>query len=114
MDFPWLFPLRKDLIIPTHAECMSGMVPQLATWLILGDVTRTTKFQRKAQSCSWLPGGRNHHGHMTHSLESGLTGVMNGTPIPFLSWGEFPSPPVQGGISISLTKFLSLSNLIGA
>ena len=84
VDFPRLLPRRKDLIIPTHAECMPGMVPQLAAWLISGDATRTRKFQRRAQSCSWPPGDRNHHGHMTHSSGSGLTGVMNGTPIPFL------------------------------
>ena len=47
-----------DLIIPTHTECMPGMVPQLAAWLISGDATRTRKFQKKAQSCSWFPGGK--------------------------------------------------------
>ena len=57
---------------------------QLAAWLISGYATRTRKFQRKAQSCSWPPGGGNHHDHMTHTLGSGWTGVMNGTPIPFL------------------------------
>ena len=45
MDFLWLLPLRKDLMVPTHAECMPGIVPQLAAWLISGDVTRTRKFQ---------------------------------------------------------------------
>ena len=84
MDFSRLLPLRRDLIILTHAEYMPGMAPQLAAWLISGDATRTRKFQRRAQSCSWLPEGKNHHVHMTHSLGSGWTGVMNRTLIPFL------------------------------
>lgn len=83
VDFPIRLPQGKDLIIPTHPECVPEIIPQLAAWHISGDATKTKKFLKRAQNCSWLPGGRNHHGHTTHSLESGLAGAVNGTPIPF-------------------------------
>ena len=83
VDFPILLPQRRDLIILTHQECVPEIIPQLAAWLISGDATRTKRFQRRARSCTLPPGDRNHHGHMTHSSESGWTGAVNGILIPF-------------------------------
>ena len=83
VDFPVLLPHKKDLIIPTHPESVPATFPQLAAWLISGNASRTKKFLRKAQSCCLHHGDRSLQNPMTHYSESGLTGVINDTPILF-------------------------------
>ena len=83
VDFPILLPPRTDLILPTHPEYVPEVMPQLAAWLISGDGTRTKKFQKRAQSCSSLPGGRNPPNPTTHSFTSGWSGAVHGMRIPF-------------------------------
>ena len=83
MDFPILLPPREDLILLTHPECVPEVMPRLAAWLISGNGTKTNKFQKRARSCSSLPGGRNPPNHTTHAFTSGLAGAVNGVQIPF-------------------------------
>ena len=40
VDFPVLLPHKTDLIIPTHPESVPATIPQLATWLISGNVSK--------------------------------------------------------------------------
>ena len=83
IDFPILLPHKGDLILPTNPGCVLEVVPQLAAWLISGNVTKIKRFQRKAWSCSSPLGGRNPPDLMTHSFKSGWSGAVNGIPIPF-------------------------------
>ena len=83
VDFPILLPYMEDLIIPTHPEGVPAVLPQLAAWLISGNVSKTKKFRRRAQSCCLHHGDRSLPNPMTHYSGSGLTGVINGTQIPF-------------------------------
>ena len=52
IDSPVLLPQRSNTIHSTHPGCVPELMPQLAVWHISGDVTRTKKFRRTAQSCS--------------------------------------------------------------
>ena len=83
VDFPLCLPQRRDLIMPTHPQCMPVMTPQLAAWHISGDATKTKQLQSRARSCFSPLGDKSHHGPMTHSLGSGWTGVVGGIPILF-------------------------------
>ena len=83
VDFPILLPHMEDLIIPTHPEGVPGVLPQLAAWLISGNVSITKIFQRKALSCCLHHGDRSLPNPMTHYPGSGLTGVINGIQISF-------------------------------
>ena len=80
---PLLIPQRRDLVTATHPDSLPEVVPQLAVWAISGSATETARFRRELRSCSWRHGNRSHPGRMTHSLESGSAGVVNGTVIPF-------------------------------
>ena len=80
---PLLIPQRRDLVTATHPDSLPEVVPQLAVWAISGSATETARFRRELRSCSWRHGDRSHPGRMTHSLESGSAGVVNGTVIPF-------------------------------
>ena len=82
VDFPILLPHMENLIIPAHPEGVPAVLPQLATWLISGNVSKTKKF-RRAQSCCSHHGNRSHPNPMTHYSGSGLTGVINDIQIPF-------------------------------
>ena len=66
----------------TPRGCASRL-PQLATWLISGNVSKTKKFRRRAQSCCSYHGDRSQPNPMTHYSGSGLTGVINSIQIPF-------------------------------
>ena len=54
VDFPVLLPHKKDLIIPTHPESVPAMVPQLAEWLISGNVSRTRNFCRRHRAAACI------------------------------------------------------------
>ena len=83
VDFPILLPHMEDLIIPTHLEGVPAVLPHLVEWLISGNVSKTKKFQKRAQSCCSHHGDRSLPNPMTHCSGSGLTGVINGIQIPF-------------------------------
>ena len=83
VEVPLLIPLRRDLITAKHEDSLPEVVPQLAVWAISGSATRTAEFLRGLRNCSWHHGDRSPPGHMTHSLESGSAGVVDGTVILF-------------------------------
>ena len=59
------------------------LILQLAMWLISGRDTETKSFQRQLpHSCS-SPGGLRQTSLTTHSLASGIAGVVEGVQIPF-------------------------------
>ena len=62
---------------------LEDLVPQLAIWHISGRNIETKSFWRKlACSCS-SPGGLRPTSLTTHSLASGIAGVVQGAQIPF-------------------------------
>lgn len=81
VDFPVLLPHSDNLILPTHPESVLEVVPQLVAWLISGNVTRTKKSLKKAQSCSLHHGDRDQPSLTTNSLGSGLIGAIRGIRI---------------------------------
>ena len=83
VDFPILIPHKEDLIIPTHPEGVPAVLPQLAAWLISGNASKAKRFLRRAQSCCLHHENKSLQNSTTHYSRSGLTGVMNGTQIPF-------------------------------
>ena len=64
------------------------MFPQLATWLISGNASRTKKFLSKVQSYCLHHGDRSLQNHTTHYSENGLTGAINDTSILFQEISE--------------------------
>ena len=82
-DFPVLLPHMGDLIIPTHPEGVPVVLPQLATWLISGNISKARKFQRRAQSCCSHHVDRSLPNPVTHYLGSGLAGIINRIQILF-------------------------------
>ena len=83
VEVPLLIPPRRDLITATHEDSLPEVVPQLAVWAISGSATRSARFLRELRNCSWRHGDRSPPRHITHSLESGSAGVVDGTVIPF-------------------------------
>lgn len=83
IDFPVFLPIKRNLIFPTHPECVPDVMPQLANWLISGNSTKIRQFQKRSQSFSWHHGDKGFQGLTTHSFESGLAGAVNGTMIQF-------------------------------
>ena len=73
-DYPRLI-LDKQIVCSQYPQ---EFLPQLAVWHISGRDTPVLSFRRKLhRSCL-------SHGEMTHSLRSGIAGVLNGVQIPFL------------------------------
>ena len=83
VQIPLLIPPRRDLVVATHLESLSEVIPPLAVWVISSSATRTAIFRRELQNSSWHHGDTNPPRYMTHSLGSGKTGAVNGTVIPF-------------------------------
>ena len=83
VDFPILIPHKEDLIIPIHPEGVPAVLPELAAWLISGNASKAKRFLRRAQSCCLHHENKSLQNSTTHYSRSGLTGVMNGTQIPF-------------------------------
>ena len=84
---PW-YPLLLQMLIAVprlinHDQIMlnrdpGDLIPQLAVWLISGRDTETKSFRRKLpHSCS-SPGGLRQTSLITHSLASGIAGVVQG------------------------------------
>ena len=83
VHIPLLIPPKRDLIEATHPESLPDVTPPLAMWVISGCDTKTARFRKGLRNSSWHRGDKNPPRHMTHSLESGQAGAVNGTVIPF-------------------------------
>ena len=88
---PWYPVLLEMLVdfprrIPQHVQVTNNQlvtIPQLAVWPISGKSTEVRSFRRRlAPSCS-AHGGPKLTSLTTHSLESGIAGVIGGIQIPF-------------------------------
>ncbi|XP_065902413.1 uncharacterized protein [Dysidea avara] len=96
--FPTLLNMLIDhprLIIPTPRKPISvdpmPLLPQLAVWHISGISSEVRTFQKKLQHCSSSHGGPKQTSPMTHCLENGIAGVLNGLSIHFLDLSAISS-----------------------
>ena len=81
---------RSFLVNPLHApDQHQGLappefLPQLAVWHISGRSTPMNNYQRRLQTSCLTHGVPRPISLTTHSLTSGVAGVLNGVQIPFL------------------------------
>ena len=72
-DYPWIILGKHNLIQPSHSLVMPLIIPQLAVWIISGDITRSSSFRRKLQSSCSRHGERNP---MTHNSRNDLADIV--------------------------------------
>ena len=83
-----MVPILLLIAIPRLIKIMlnrdpEDLVPQLAPWHISGRDNDTKSSRRKLSHSYSGPGGLRSTGLMTHSLASGIAGVVQGVQIPF-------------------------------
>ena len=82
VDYPRLIAAETEIMVNRDS---SLMLPQLAVWHISGRDTEINSFRKMLWTSCSAPGGPKQTNPMTHSLLSGIAGVLNGVQIPFLA-----------------------------
>ena len=83
VEIPLRIQPQRGLMLETREGCLPEVRPQLAVWPISGNATQARAFLKGLQTSSCLHGDGSHPNHMTHFVESGSAGVLNGIQIPF-------------------------------